>query len=122
MNKSQIYDIDESLRKQNAILFTIKNKIGTSDVSGNVAILINSLPKELLEILRMEIISGNIVTTISGTAWPHLDSIVVNFKYRFKTAQKIKIQNVEFIILNDINYWREQIKQTVQETDYLLIT
>ena len=120
--KTEVYDFDESSESQNSILSVIKNKKNSLDCKPIFLNLIKKIPNALLEFLRLEIINGNIVTTISCSNWPHEGSIVVNLKYRFKTAKNINQPELEFLILNDIHYWMEQVKQTVNGTDYLLIT
>lgn len=84
--------------------------------------LVKSLPPKLLDVLVLELKSGNKIDSISSSDWPNPGSIVVNLKNRFNTANHNFSPETYWRCLDDPHYCREEISQTANGIEHLIIT
>ena len=81
---------------------------------------VDKLPDDLKLILISELRHGNLITSISSTNWPQEGSIVVKLKDRFRKESK-NIATTKWRLLNDPHYCNEEISQTLENIEFLLI-
>lgn len=84
--------------------------------------LANQLPKELREVLLVELERANPVVGIGQTGWPSPGSIVVTMRDRFAVQTHALPPAVTWTVLNDPRQWREDMIQVVDGVEHLLIT
>lgn len=83
--------------------------------------LLEKLPRGLRNALLAELNLGNYVTSLQYSNWPQKDSIIVSLGLPFKLDFTDNAFGVKKRVLNDAHYWNEDIYQTVDGVDYLII-
>ena len=79
------------------------------------------LPKGIKCALLMELKAGNKITSFQYSNWPQNGSILVSLEMPFKVNFIANDIGLKLRILNDAHYWNQDICQTVEGVDYLLI-
>jgi hypothetical protein len=80
------------------------------------------LPAGLRSALIKELTAGNWIVSISDTGWPHLGSVVVTMRERFDVTRRASPQGVLWRAVNVPHYWREELSENSDGTEFLLIT
>lgn len=83
--------------------------------------LARRLPASLQAALITELGAGNQLAGIGSHGWPHDGSIVVTLRDRFSAARQAPPAGVTWRELNDPHYAREELSQTVDAVEYLII-
>ena len=84
--------------------------------------LAKELPEQLRGALVEELLAGNHLSGIGRTGWPNEGSIVVKLRERFSTARHSRRPDVVWRTLDDPHYCREELSQTVDSVEFLIIT
>lgn len=83
--------------------------------------LINQLPSSLKVFLRSEIELGNFISSLQYANWPHAGSIVVSLGSPFKSNLSNNFLHLKHRVLNDPHYWKEDVSETNNGIDHLII-
>lgn len=82
--------------------------------------IIRRLPGSLRAALLAELKRGNYETSLN-TDWPQTGSIVITLGSSFKSNFAKSKLGVKKSKTNDPHYWRQDVSQTVNGVDYLMI-
>ena len=85
------------------------------------AALARCLPEALRTVLILELRAGNQLRAIGSSGWPAQGSIVVNVSDRFGTAKSGLPQGVSWRAPNDPHYCLEELSQTVNAVEHLIL-
>ena len=80
------------------------------------------LPRQLRQLVALELRHGNEIVGIGSNGWPNHDSVVVNLRARFSAAHRTPTPGVVWRDMNDPRYCREELSQQVDGTEFLAIT
>jgi len=83
--------------------------------------LMERLPKGIKCALLLELTAGNKINSFQYSNWPQNGSILVSLEMPFKVNFIANDLGLKLRILNDAHYWNQDIYQTVEGVDYLLI-
>jgi hypothetical protein len=84
--------------------------------------VIKKLPSELIDILVLELCSGNSIDYICFYDWPNKGSVVVSMKKQFSEKSKKYSEEISFSKLNEPrSYCSEEILQIKNGVKHLLI-
>jgi hypothetical protein len=83
--------------------------------------LATRLPAGLRGALTAELRAGNRLAGIGSSGWPGEGSIVVNLAERFTAARRALPPGVRWRRLDDPRYVREELTQTVDTVEFLLV-
>lgn len=82
--------------------------------------IISGLPSGLRTALLAELKLGNCVTSLDMN-WPQAGSIVITLGSSFISKFAKSKLGVKYSKTNDPHYWRQDVSQTVNGVDYLMI-
>lgn len=80
-----------------------------------------SLPSGLVKIILHEISKGNFIVSIGKSGWPNPGNIVVNLQDRFHPTSRELVGAAKWRLLNDPHYCREEISESICQTEHLII-
>lgn len=83
--------------------------------------LIQNMPNTLKKILLSELQHKNKIVSISRNDWPNPGSIVINVSDRFQETNRTAYPYTHWRLLNDPHYYREEISESCNGIEYLLI-
>lgn len=84
--------------------------------------LLEKFPPKLKEALFKELLMGNSISSIQSGDWPQEWSVVICLTSHIINDFSKKSVAVKYRLLNDPHYWYDEISQTENGVEYLIIT
>lgn len=84
--------------------------------------LLKKLPPQLKEELFKELLIGNSISSFQSGNWPQEGSVVICLTSHIINDFSKRSVAVKYRLLNDPHYWYDEISQTGNGVEYLIIT
>jgi hypothetical protein len=115
--------IDNENIDLNHLLMALRNPDGFTPTKQDAKWLpfIKKLPPDLRSIITEEIASGNEISSIQASNWPTNESVFICMTKRFKCDYSNQYPETKYKLINDPHYWIEEIWQTINGVEHILI-
>jgi hypothetical protein len=84
--------------------------------------LLEKLPPQLKEALFKELIMGNSISSIQSGDWPQEGSVVICLTSHILNDFSKNSDAVKYRLFNDPHYWYDELSQTENGVEHLIIT